>query len=72
LAQNRFASLAKPPAMTHNAAPLNTQVAVMHRIKTYNTISAKGLDRFEREGYEVGHDIAHPDALLLRSHELQE
>ena len=44
----------------------------MHRIKTYNTISAKGLDRFEREGYEVGHDIAHPDALLLRSHKLQE
>ena len=44
----------------------------MHRIKTYNTISAKGLDRFERERYEVGQDIAHPDALLLRSHKLQE
>ena len=43
----------------------------MHRIKTYNTISAKGLDRFERERYEVGQDIAHPDALLLRSHKLQ-
>jgi len=44
----------------------------MHRIKTYNTISAKGLDRFERERYEVGQDIAHPDALLLRSYKLQE
>ena len=44
----------------------------MHRIKTYNTISAKGLDRFERERYEVGQDIAHPDALLLRSHKLRE
>ena len=44
----------------------------MHRIKTYNTISAKGLDRFERERYEVGEDIAHPDALLLRSYKLQE
>ena len=44
----------------------------MHRIKTYNTISPKGLDRFERERYEVGQDIAHPDALLLRSHKLQE
>ena len=44
----------------------------MHRIKTFNTISAKGLDRFERERYEVGQDIAHPDALLLRSHKLQE
>jgi D-3-phosphoglycerate dehydrogenase len=41
------------------------QAAVMHRIKTYNTISAKGLDRFERERYEVGQDIAHPDALLV-------
>ena len=44
----------------------------MHRIKTYNTISTKGLDRFERERYEVGQDIGHPDALLLRSHKLQE
>ena len=44
----------------------------MHRIKTYNTISAKGLDRFELERYEVGQDIAHPDALLLRSYKLQE
>ena len=44
----------------------------MCRIKTYNTISTKGLDRFERDRYEVGQDIAHPDALLLRSHKLQE
>jgi len=44
----------------------------MHRIKTYNTISPRGLDRFERDRYEVGQDIAHPDALLLRSHKLQD
>ena len=44
----------------------------MYRIKTYNTISTTGLDRFERDRYEVGQDIAHPDALLLRSHKLQE
>jgi len=44
----------------------------MYRIKTYNTISTKGLDRFERDRYEVGQDIAHPDGLLLRSHKLQE
>jgi len=44
----------------------------MHRIQTYNTISPKGLDRFERDRYEVGQDIAHPDALLLRSHKLQD
>ena len=47
-------------------------LVAMHRIKTYNTLSPKGLDRFERERYEVGQDIAHPDALLLRSHKLQE
>ncbi|MDG2461619.1 MAG: phosphoglycerate dehydrogenase [Luminiphilus sp.] len=44
----------------------------MYRIKTFNTISPKGLDRFERGVFEVGQDIAHPDALLLRSHKLQE
>ena len=44
----------------------------MHRIKTYNAISSKGLDRFELERYEVGQDIANPDALLLRSYKLQE
>lgn len=43
----------------------------MHLIKTYNTISTKGLDRFERDRYEVGQDIAHPEAILLRSHKLQ-
>lgn len=42
----------------------------MFRIKTYNAISVKGLERFGRERYEVGHDIAHPDAVLLRSHKL--
>ena len=44
----------------------------MHLIKTYNTISTKGLDRFERHRYEVGQDIAHPEAILLRSHKLQQ
>jgi len=71
LAQSLQDSLAKLVAITHNAAPFTRQVASMHRIKTYNTISAEGLDRFERERYEIGQDIAHPDALLLRSHKLQ-
>ncbi len=44
----------------------------MFRIKTYNRISVKGLDRFPRDGYEVGGDIAHPDAILLRSHKLHD
>jgi D-3-phosphoglycerate dehydrogenase len=42
----------------------------MHKIKTFNQISVKGLDRFSREKYEVGSDIGHPDAVLLRSHKL--
>ena len=58
--------------MAHNAAPFGNRHGNMHRIKTYNTISPRGLDRFERERFEVGADIAHPDALLLRSHKLQE
>jgi D-3-phosphoglycerate dehydrogenase len=41
------------------------------KIRTYNTISVKGLDRFNRQCYEVGGDIGHPHALLLRSHKLQ-
>ena len=59
-------------AMAHNAPALSPVNAVMHRIKTYNAISPKGLDRLERGRYEVGQDIAHPDALLLRSYKLQE
>ena len=43
----------------------------MFKIRTYNTISVKGLDRFNRQCYEVGGDIGHPHALLLRSHRLQ-
>ena len=43
----------------------------MYKIKTYNQISLKGLERFPRQGYEVGSDIGHPDAFLLRSQKLQ-
>ncbi|MBP8924764.1 MAG: phosphoglycerate dehydrogenase [Pseudomonadales bacterium] len=42
----------------------------MFKIRTYNQISVKGLDRLPRECYEVGGDINSPDALLLRSHKL--
>ena len=59
-------------AMPHNAPASLLVHGVMHRIKTYNAISSKGLDRFDRELYEVGQDIANPDALLLRSYKLQE
>ncbi|WP_300452168.1 phosphoglycerate dehydrogenase [Accumulibacter sp.] len=43
----------------------------MYKVRTYNKISVKGLDRFSRQAYEVGSDIAHPDAFLLRSQKLQ-
>ncbi len=43
----------------------------MYKIKTYNQISVKGLERFPRASYEVGSDIGHPDAFLLRSQKLQ-
>lgn len=42
----------------------------MFKIKTFNQISVKGLEKFGREKYEVGSDIGHPDAVLLRSHKL--
>lgn len=42
----------------------------MYKIKTFNQISVKGLERFGRDKYEVGSDIGHPDAVLLRSHKL--
>ena len=44
----------------------------MYRIKTYNNISSKGLDCFESNRFEVGHDVANPQAILLRSHKLEE
>ena len=43
----------------------------MYKIRTYNQISVKGLDRFARQSYEVGSDIGYPDAFLLRSQKLQ-
>ena len=43
----------------------------MYKVRTYNAISVKGLERFPRQSYEVGSDIGHPDAFLLRSQKLQ-
>lgn len=44
----------------------------MYKVRTYNQISVKGLDRFPRQAYEVGSDIGQPDAFLLRSQKLQD
>lgn len=43
----------------------------MYKVRTYNQISVRGLERFPRPSFEVGSDIGHPDAFLLRSHKLQ-
>ncbi len=42
----------------------------MYKVRTYNQISSKGLDRFSRESYEIASEFAQPDAFMLRSHKL--
>ena len=42
-----------------------------YRIGVYNAISAKGLERFPAAHYIVGKAITSPDALVLRSHNLE-
>ncbi|MCB1664266.1 MAG: phosphoglycerate dehydrogenase [Pseudomonadales bacterium] len=43
----------------------------MFKIKTFNQISSKGLTRFPGS-YEVGPEVAGEDAILVRSHKLQD
>lgn len=44
----------------------------MHKIRTYNAISAKGLNRFPADKYQVGGDITDPQGFILRSQKLHE
>lgn len=44
----------------------------MYRVLTLNQISLKGLDKLPRDVYEIASEFACPDAILLRSHKLQE
>ncbi len=44
----------------------------MFSIQTLNKISTKGLDRLPREDYETATDMAHPDAILVRSYKMSE
>ncbi len=44
----------------------------MFNIKTFNNISDKGLNRLPAEIYSVDPDIENPDAIILRSQNLQE
>ncbi|NOT10696.1 MAG: phosphoglycerate dehydrogenase [Methylococcaceae bacterium] len=49
-----------------------TQQLPLFKIKTYNALSRSGLDKFPLEQYEIGSDIQHPDAILLRSQDLHD
>jgi len=42
----------------------------MFKILTYDNISVAGLERLPRDRYEIASEIRHPDAILLRSHNL--
>ena len=44
----------------------------MYKIRTYNAISAKGLDRFPQDSYQIGSDIADPEGYILRSQKLHD
>ena len=44
----------------------------MYKILTLNQISVRGLERLPREHYEVASEIAHPDAILVRSHKMHD
>lgn len=45
---------------------------MMHKIKTYNNISDKGLSRFTKDLYEVGESVTIADAIMLRSAKLHD
>jgi D-3-phosphoglycerate dehydrogenase / 2-oxoglutarate reductase len=44
----------------------------MYSIQTLNKISAKGLDRMDRENYEIASELSNPDAILVRSAKLHD
>ncbi len=44
----------------------------MFKILTFNNIAVAGLRRLPRERYEVASEIAHPDAVLLRSQNMHD
>jgi len=44
----------------------------MYKIRTFNRLAAKGLDRFPTDRYQTGPDISNADALMLRSYKLHD
>ena len=45
---------------------------LMYKILTLNNIAVEGLRRLPRERYEIASEIAHPDAILVRSHNMHD
>ncbi len=43
----------------------------MNKVRTYNKISVKGLEKFSLDKYEIASEITTPDAVMLRSQVLQ-
>ena len=44
----------------------------MYKVLTLNNIAEEGLRRLPEEQYDVGTDVANPDAIILRSHNMHE
>jgi len=44
----------------------------MFKIRTYNSLAAKGLERFPADQYQVGPEVSPADALMLRSQKLHD
>ncbi len=44
----------------------------MFKILKFNQISQKGLEALSRDDYEIASEFTHPDAILLRSHQLSQ
>ena len=44
----------------------------MYKIRTYNSLAAKGLERFPSNNYQVGAKVSNADALMLRSQKLHD
>ncbi len=44
----------------------------MYKILTLHNIAVAGLRRFPRERYEVASEVAHPDAVILRSYDMHD
>jgi D-3-phosphoglycerate dehydrogenase len=44
----------------------------MHKVLTLNDIAVEGLRHLPRERFEVASEIAHPDAILLRSYDMHD